>query len=105
MIKEKASRFLREELKVELSEEKTKITNLLNDKAAFLGFYIRIRKPKENKRVVTIFKGTKRKVKVGHNVMEILAPYSKIISKLIKEGFIEERKDSKIKYVPQAKTA
>ena len=103
MIKEKASRFLREELKVELSEEKTKITNLL--KAAFLGFYIRIRKPKENKRVVTIFKGTKRKVKVGHNVMEILAPYSKIISKLIKEGFIEERKDSKIKYVPQAKTA
>lgn len=105
MIKEKASKFLREELKVELSEEKTKVTNLLNDKAAFLGFFIRINKPKENKRVVTTFKGTTRKVKVGHNVMEILAPYSKIIGKLVNEGFVEERKDSKMKYVPQAKTA
>lgn len=103
MIKEKASKFLNEELKVEMCEEKTKVTNLLNDKAAFLGFYIRINKPKENKRTLTIFKGTKRKVKVGHNVMIILAPFSKIINKLIKEGFLEERENSKIRYVPRAK--
>lgn len=102
MIKVKAAEFLVKRLKVELSEEKTKITNLFSDKATFLGFYIRINKPKENNKVVTIFKGTKKKVKIGHNVIEILAPFSKIIHKLMELGFVEERKDSKIKYIPKA---
>jgi len=71
------------------------------DKATFLGFYIRINKPKdhENNKVVTIFKGTP---KIGHNVIEILAPFSKIIHKLMELGFVEERKESKIKYIPKA---
>lgn len=105
MIKEKAAKFLKEELKVDLSEEKTKITNLLNDKASFLGYYIRINKPKENKKVTTIFKGTRRKVKVGHNVMVILSPFTNIMKKLIKEGFVEERVNSRLRYRPQGKTA
>jgi Type II intron maturase/Reverse transcriptase (RNA-dependent DNA polymerase) len=37
-IKEKVKIFLREELKLELSEEKSKITNLRTEKAQFLGF-------------------------------------------------------------------
>jgi len=104
MIRDKAAGFLERELKVSLSKEKTKVTNLLTDKAEFLGFYIRINKPNESRKVMAMIKGSKRKVKIGHNVMEILAPFAKIVKKLIKEGFVEVGKNPKKKYVPIAKT-
>ena len=105
-IRDEVSKFLHEKLKLELSVEKTKITDLHHDKAQFLGFFIRINKPKENKRKVALIKGTMRKVKVGHNVMTILAPTSKILEKLVKEGFMRvEKKGNKSKYVPTAKNA
>lgn len=103
-IKEKASNFLKNELRLELSEEKTKVTNLHHDKASFLGFYMRINKPKENKKALIDFKGNKRKVKIGHNIMEILAPISRILSKLEKEGFIRVDEKAEMKYIPMAKT-
>jgi len=104
MIKLKIVRFLREELKLTLSESKTKLTNLHKDKTEFLGFYIRINKPKENKRVVANIKGTRRKVKVGHNTMMTLAPVSNLLDKLIKGGFVRIGKNPKKKYIPIAKT-
>lgn len=92
--------FLKEELKLEL--DKTKITDLHHDKAKFLGFYLQINKPKENKR--TTIKGT-TKVKIVHNVMMILMPKDKLYDKFIKEGFLRiERRGSFQKYVPTAKT-
>lgn len=98
--------FLKEELKLELSFEKTKITDLHHDKAKFLGFYLQINKPKENKRITINFKGTTRKVKIGHNVMMILMPKDKLYDKFIKEGFLRiERRGSFQKYVPTAKTS
>lgn len=97
--------FLNTELKLELSLEKTKITDLHHDRAKFLGFYIQINKPKENVRRTIEFKGSTRKVKVGHNVMIILMPKDKIYDKLIKEGFMRvEQNGSQQKYVPIAKT-
>lgn len=105
--------FLKEELKLELSLEKTKIflTDLHHDKAKFLGFYLQINKPKAflNKRTTINFKGTTRKEKIGHlggsNVMMILMPKDKLYDKFIKEGFLRiERRGSFQKYVPTAKT-
>lgn len=56
--------FLKEELKLELSLDKTKITDLHHDKAKFLGFYLQINKPQENQRTTINFKGTTNKI--GH---------------------------------------
>lgn len=96
--------FLKEELKLELCLEKTKITDLHHDKAKFLGFYLQINKPKQNKRTTINFKGTKVKIP-GHNVMMILMPKDKLYDKFIKEGFLRiERRGSFQKYVPTAKT-
>lgn len=100
------AKFLNEPLKLEVSEVKTKTTNLLREQASFLGFYIRIKRPKENKRKVIDFKGTKRKVKIrGHNVMTILIPVAKLLDKLTKEGFMKVGKTGgTMRYVPTAKT-
>ena len=103
-IKNLIATFLKEKLKLTLSEEKTKITDLLTDQAEFLGFYLRIHRPKEKQRTTAKFKGTRRKLTLAHNVMEILMPFEKIINKLIKESFIvKETKGRKKKYVPMAK--
>ena len=59
-IKEMLDAFLTNELKLELSQEKTKITDLLKDKGKFLGFYLRIYKPKESKFTTYIRKGHTR---------------------------------------------
>lgn len=97
--------FLKEELKLELSLDKTKITDLHHDKAKFLGFYLQINKPLENKRTTINFKGTTKVKIAGHNVMMILMPKDKLYDKLIKEGFLRiERRGSFQKYVPTAKT-
>lgn len=103
-IKARVSKFLRVELKLELSLDKIKLTNLHTDKGEFLGFYVRINKPKESQRSLAIRKGTTRRVKVGHNVMEILAPVTKLLTKLEKEGFLRIGNNSNMKYVPQAFT-
>ena len=46
-IRDKIASYLSDELKLELSLDKTKITNILKDKGQFLGFYFQIHKPKE----------------------------------------------------------
>lgn len=105
MIKNLIADFLKDKLKLTLSEEKTKITNLLTDQAEFLGFLIRIHRPKENKRVVAKVKGTIRKLKLAHNVMEILMPFKKILNKLIEASFVRKIvKEHKTRYIPIAKT-
>jgi nicotine oxidoreductase len=94
--------YLSKEIKIELNDEKTKITNLLNDKGSFLGFYFRIYKPKESKFSVRIIKNNKRKSKLSHNRMWLLLPVDKILDKLNNEGFLKNYHPGS-KIIPQAK--
>ena len=95
--------FLKNELKIELSPDKTKITNLLRDKGLFLGFYFMVYKPKESKFTIIQKKGVTRRTKISHNRMWLLVPMDRILNKLNNEGFLKEYKlGSKI--VPQAKS-
>nr|YP_009710058.1 hypothetical protein [Coleochaete scutata]QFU80163.1 hypothetical protein [Coleochaete scutata] len=78
-IKSEIKRFLREELRLELSDDKTKITNLTSEKAKFLGVYI-CRKGRRHTRTLR---------KVGHNLVRptnqriiIYAPIDKLMDKL-----------------------
>nr|YP_006073027.1 cytochrome c oxidase subunit 2 [Nitella hyalina]AEH42842.1 cytochrome c oxidase subunit 2 [Nitella hyalina] len=78
-IKSEIQRFLREELRLELSDDKTKITNLTLEKAKFLGVYI-CRKGRRHTRTLS---------KVGHNLIRLTnqrlimyAPIEKLMEKL-----------------------
>ena len=102
-IKSLLATFLTQELKLELSNEKTKITNLWNDKASFLGFYFMVYKPKESKFTVYQKDGHIRRAKIGHNRIWLLVPVDKILSKLSINGFLKNYKP-KSKIIPNAKT-
>lgn len=97
--------FLEKELKIELSSEKTKITNLLKDKGKFLGFYFMIHKPKESKFTISNKCGVSRKTKISHNSnrMWLLAPVTDLLNKLNNEGFLKNYKPGS-KIIPQAKS-
>lgn len=66
-IKKEIYTFLANNLKLELSLDKSKITDLLHDKAFFLGFYLLIHKPKESEFTRRISHGMNRRVKKSHN--------------------------------------
>jgi len=68
-IRDKIESYLSDELKLELSQDKTKITNLLKDKGQFLGFYFQIHKPKESQFTLMRKGGHIRKSKISHNRM------------------------------------
>jgi len=103
-IKNLLATFLSEELKLKLSEEKTKITNLIHNKASFLGFYFMMYKPKESKFTFSNRQGHIRKTKIGHNRIWLLVPMDKILSKLSNEGFLKDYQP-KSKIIPNAKTS
>jgi group II intron reverse transcriptase/maturase len=103
-IRDMVAQFLQNELKLELSLEKTKITDLYHDKAAFLGYYLRINKPSEQRKLTIEKYGHKRKVRSPHVVMLLEIPHDKIIKKLIDGGFVRiEEREGKSKYIPLAK--
>ena len=85
--------YLSQELELELSQDKTKITNLLKDKGQFLGYYFQIHRPKESRYTVIrkgghiLAKGVK--CKISHNRMWLLLPVDKILLKLASEGFLK----------------
>jgi hypothetical protein len=54
MVKTEAGIFLSNSLKLTISEEKTKVTNLASDKARFLGIVIARPSHKESKVVIKI---------------------------------------------------
>jgi hypothetical protein len=68
-IKNKICEFLKNELKLDLNLEKTKVTDLLHDKGYFLGYYFRIHKPKESRFTLRNSYNKIRKTKISHNRM------------------------------------
>lgn len=87
-LKREISEFVRTELLLELSQEKTKVTNLSDDRAKFLGVEFHIPKPKESK-VVTRLTSNGRRVaaRVNHTRVYFKAPMRDIFLDLRKEGF------------------
>jgi retron-type reverse transcriptase len=102
-IRSKIQKFLSEKLKLELSIEKTKITDLLRDKASFLGFYVMIHKPKESGFTRSTRAGISRKTKISHNRMWLLVPVTHLLNKLAEKGFLKDFKPGKT-LVPNAIT-
>ena len=102
-IKSLLATFLTQVLKLELSTEKTKITNLLKDKASFLGFYFMVNKPQESKFTIYKKNGHIRRAKIGHNRIWLLVPVDKLLSKLSNEGFLKNYRP-KSKFTPNAKS-
>lgn len=92
-LKTEIGEYLRTELHLELSQEKTKITNLGNDRAKFLGVEFHIPSPKESK-VVTRQMSDGRRVaaRVNHTRVYLNAPMKEIFLDLRKAGFTKNDK-------------
>jgi group II intron reverse transcriptase/maturase len=91
-LRDRARLFLRESLKLELSMEKTKITNLREGRCRFLGFNISVPSPKESK--VSDYQsgelGLLRRVSHGAMV-RINLPIDETVSRLSERGFCDSR--------------
>lgn len=105
-IKEQCREYLAQELKIELSEEKTKITNVAEKSVSFLGFDIRKMVAQEVKIVPRIIKGRTVKSRINSVRLNFNIPVKKIIKKLEAEGFIKKHitKVGMVSYVPNAIT-
>jgi hypothetical protein len=108
--RDKIAEFLNNELKLELSLDKTKITNLHSDKGQFLGFYFRTpwnrNATKESK--ISVLKKNKnnhiRKSKISPNRMWLMVPVDRILIKLANEGFLKEYSQGS-SLIPSAKNS
>jgi group II intron reverse transcriptase/maturase len=87
-VKEELKNFLRDHLKLELSEEKTHITHAREEQAQFLGTQLFIGRG-GIQRVVTISNGLSKPFKRRSTGSEIVmeAPVPKLLQKLEKKGF------------------
>ena len=105
-IKEQCKEFLDRELRIELSEEKTKITNVAEKNVKFLGFDIRKIVAKEVKIVSREVKGRSVKSRINSVRLSFFIPVPEIIKKLKSEGFIKlhTSKMGMPRYVPNAIT-
>lgn len=93
-IKAELSRFIREELHMELSEEKTLITHSSKN-ARFLGYDICVRRNQEAKR--TTYRGKPIKKRTLLNSVELLIPLEdKIMPFLFSRRIIKQKKDGQI---------
>ena len=92
-LKREISEYLRTELLLELSQEKTKVTNLSDDRAKFLGVEFHIPKPKESKVVKRrMSNGRKVAARVNHTRVYFKAPMREIFLDLRKAGFTKNDK-------------
>jgi len=83
-VKTKLSNFLRDELKIELSEEKTLITNS-KDRARFLNYEVHI---KENDRLFKDKNGVKKRA--GNWQIQLKLPRDVIMDNIIKKGIVDD---------------
>lgn len=88
-IKEECKAFLRDILKLELSEEKTKITNITEKDVRFLGVDINRKDSGESKIIQRQVKGRLIKSRINNNRLYFYVPVRDIIKKLEKAGFIK----------------
>lgn len=77
--------FLHEEMKLDLSMNKTKITHAKTDIAYFLGTQIRIT-PNELKPYINITRANQTYVARTITSPQILAPVNKLVERLVKRG-------------------
>lgn len=84
--------FLEDKLKLQMSDDKTKITSLTEDKARFLGVDIYIPKTKESKIVSRIMNGRSIPTRINQVRVNFLMPFKEIIQDLAKEGFLKDYK-------------
>ena len=105
-VKEACKIFLREQLSIELSEEKTHITNITKEEAHFLGVDIMRDMSKDSKIVQRRVKGRLIKSKINQTNILFGIPVEEVINKLQNKGFIKTytRKDGTVKLVPNAMT-
>jgi hypothetical protein len=105
-IKEQCKEFLAQELKIELSEEKTKITNVAEKSVRFLGFDIRKIVAQEVKIISRVIRGKTLKSRINSVRLSFYIPVKEIIKKLEIAGFIKKHttKVGMTRYVPNAIT-
>jgi len=105
-LKEECKAFLRDSLKLELSEEKTKITNITEKEVRFLGVDISRKERGESKIVQRLVKGRLVKSRINNSRIYFYMPVQDIMRKLEKAGFIKTytSAEGQVKPVPNAIT-
>lgn len=93
-IRDQAMKFLKSELKIEMSEEKSKITYLHEEIAKFLGCYISVPRNYETKMVKKYNhkSGTLIKSRINQARVVFWAPIQEIIQNLAANGFLKDYK-------------
>ena len=105
-IKEKCKLFLRDNLKIELNDDKTKITHIISKSAKFLGVELK-RNMSKNPKIVNRNYGSKViKARINQTRIYFYIPVKELINKLTDSGFIKTyiSKNSNKKLVPNAVT-
>lgn len=92
-LKSEVGIYLKDVLKLDLSEEKTKIINLSTDRAKYLGVEFHVPNPRESKLVTrNMADGRKFLSRVNHARIYFQAPIGKIYEDLHKEGFTKDKR-------------
>lgn len=86
-IKDEISYFLNHKLNLILSEEKTKITHIVNNKVQYLGFQISRRSRIYTESQLSLVKSTGVVRRPSYASIIIEAPIEKLINKLVSHGF------------------
>lgn len=97
-IKEEVRKFLSEELKLELSMDKTKITHLGTEYAKFLGYYIKSHTYQQNLATRRLSKdGERTNIRKSTGKPKLMVPVNILRKKLMEKGLINS--EGKPKYV------
>jgi group II intron reverse transcriptase/maturase len=90
-IKEEVNNFLKDVLKVELSQDKTKITHITQDKVNYLGFLISRRSRVYSESQISYVESTGSTRRPSNVSIVIEAPIEKLMLKLIEQGYAWEK--------------
>lgn len=96
-IKQEIKSFLYDKLKIELNEDKTKITNIKNEKVKFLGALIKTRKRTNKDLIATLANNTKRRTQ--NNILILEMATQDVIKKLTEKNILK-KEDQRI--IPQS---
>lgn len=105
-LKEECKNFLRDKLNIELSEEKTKITNITQESVRFLGVDIERGVSGEKKIIQRRVKGRLIKARINSTKLQFYMPVEHIMKKLMDAGYMKTyvSQDGVSKIVPNAIT-
>jgi hypothetical protein len=92
-IKEDVKEFLKTKLKLTLSEDKTKITHIVEDKTLYLGFNISGRHRKYTASQIRDVDTPQGRRRSGNSQIILEAPIEKLMESLEKKGFKRKGKD------------